>query len=55
MNSICTLSLIKDADVVVVRFGNKYRQYNAAFEAGNVSAIGNSVTTLYTPPWYCTR
>ena len=34
MNSIRNKTLIKDADVVVVRFGEKYRQWNAAFDAG---------------------
>ncbi len=34
MNNIRTKTLIKDADVVVVRFGEKYRQWNAAFDAG---------------------
>ena len=34
MNAIRTQTLIRDADVVVVRFGDKYRQWNAAFDAG---------------------
>ena len=29
MNSVRTTTLIKDADIVVVRFGEKYRQWNA--------------------------
>ena len=29
MNAIRTRTLIQDADVVVVRFGEKYRQWNA--------------------------
>eukprot|EP01083_Nonionella_stella_P259312 885548_1 len=29
MNNIRTKTLIKDADLVVVRFGEKYRQWNA--------------------------
>jgi len=29
MNSVRTTTLIKDADLVVVRFGEKYRQWNA--------------------------
>lgn len=49
MNSIRTRSLIKDADVVVVRFGEKYRQWNAAFDAGYASALGKSVITLHPP------
>ncbi len=34
MNSVQTKALIKDAHLVVVRFGEKYRQWNAAFDAG---------------------
>ena len=34
MNGVRTKALIKDADIVVVRFGEKYRQWNAAFDAG---------------------
>ena len=37
VNAIRTRSLIADADIVVVRFGEKYRQWNAAFDAGYAS------------------
>ena len=36
-----------EADVVVVRFGDKFRQWNAAFEAGWASAKGTPVITLH--------
>ena len=36
-----------DADVVVVRFGEKYRQWNAAFDAGFASALGTPLITLH--------
>ena len=49
MNSIRTKTLLEDADVVVVRFGEKYRQWNAAFEAGYASAKGKSIITLHPP------
>ena len=49
MNSIRTKTLLEDADVVVVRFGEKYRQWNAAFEAGYASAQGKSIITLHPP------
>ena len=32
--------MIKDSDIVVVRFGDKYRQWNAAFDAGIAIALG---------------
>ncbi len=49
MNSVRTRALIKDADVVVVRFGEKYRQWNAAFDAGYAAALGKSIITLHPP------
>lgn len=47
INAIRTRKLIEDADVVVVRFGDKYRQWNAAFDAGFASALGKSIITLH--------
>ena len=32
--------------MVVVRFGDKYRQWNAAFDAGYAAALGKPVITL---------
>lgn len=49
MNNIRTRTLIKDADVVVVRFGEKYRQWNAAFDAGYAAALNKSIITLHPP------
>lgn len=49
MNNIRTKTLIADADVVVVRFGEKYRQWNAAFDAGYAAALGKSIVTLHPP------
>ncbi|KAL3768106.1 hypothetical protein ACHAW5_009163 [Stephanodiscus triporus] len=49
MNSVRTKTLVKDADVVVVRFGEKYRQWNAAFDAGYAAALGKSIITLHPP------
>jgi YtoQ family protein len=47
INAIRTRTLIRDADVVVVRFGEKYRQWNAAFDAGFASALGKPIITLH--------
>jgi YtoQ family protein len=47
VNAIRTQTLIRDADVVVVRFGDKYRQWNAAFDAGFATALGKPVVTLH--------
>jgi YtoQ family protein len=49
MNAIRTKTLVKDADVVVVRFGDKYKQWNAAFDAGYASALGKPIITLHPP------
>jgi YtoQ family protein len=49
MNAIRTKTLLSEADVVVVRFGEKYRQWNAAFDAGYASALGKPIITLHPP------
>ena len=49
LNAIRTRNLIESADIVVVRFGDKYRQWNAAFDAGFASALGKSIITLHDP------
>ena len=47
INAIRTRTLIEHADVVVVRFGDKYRQWNAAFDAGYAAAKGKPIITLH--------
>ena len=47
LNAIRTRKGIADADVVVVRFGEKYRQWNAAFDAGYASALGKSLIIMH--------
>jgi len=47
MNAIRTRTLIGEADIVVVRFGDKYRQWNAAFDAGMAAALGKALITLH--------
>ena len=49
VNAIRTRRLIEHADVVVVRFGEKYRQWNAAFDAGFAAALGKPIITLHPP------
>ena len=49
INSIRTRTLIDRADIVVVRFGDKYKQWNAAFDAGYAAARGKSMITLHDP------
>jgi YtoQ family protein len=49
VNAIRTQTLIRAADVVVVRFGDKYRQWNAAFDAGYAAALGKPYVTMHDP------
>ena len=51
LNAIRSRTLIESADVVVVRFGDKYRQWNAAFDAGMAAALGTPLIVLH-PPAY---
>ncbi|SDY40254.1 YtoQ family protein [Citreimonas salinaria] len=46
VNAIRTRRGIEQADVVVVRFGEKYKQWNAAFDAGMAAALGKSLIIL---------
>ena len=47
VNAIRTRKAIQDADIVVVRFGEKYKQWNAAFDAGYAAALGKSLIVLH--------
>ena len=47
VNAIRTRTLIERADVVVVRFGEQYKQWNAAFDAGFAAALGKPLITLH--------
>ena len=47
LNAIRTRTLINEADVVIVRFGEKYKQWNAAFDAGYASALGKAVIVMH--------
>ncbi|MGJ8533868.1 MAG: YtoQ family protein [Alphaproteobacteria bacterium] len=49
LNAMRTRKGIEDADVVVVRFGEKYKQWNAAFDAGYAAALGKSLIVLHGP------
>ena len=49
LNAIRTRRFIEEADVIVVRFGEKYKQWNAAFEAGYAAALGKSIIVMHGP------
>lgn len=47
LNAIRTRTLMEQADIVVVRFGEKYKQWNAAFDAGMAAALGTPLIVLH--------
>lgn len=47
INAIRIRTFIERADIVVVRFGEKYRQWNAAFDAGYAAALGKPLVTIH--------
>ncbi|MEM1370890.1 MAG: YtoQ family protein [Pseudomonadota bacterium] len=49
LNAIRTRTLIEQADIVVVRFGDKYKQWNAAFDAGYAAALDTPLIILHPP------
>ena len=47
LNAIRTQNAIRSADIVIVRFGEKYKQWNAAFEAGYAVALGKPIVIIH--------
>ena len=47
VNAIRTKNLIAQADIAIIRFGDKYKQWNAAFDAGYCAAMGTPFITLH--------
>ena len=47
INAIRTRNHIENADIVIVRFGDKYKQWNAAFDAGYAAALGIPIITIH--------
>ena len=47
LNAIRTRKNIQDSDIVVVKFGDKYKQWNAAFDAGYAVALGKSLIVMH--------
>jgi len=47
LNSIRNSTLIKSTDILIVKFGEKYRQWNAAFDAGIAKALDKPIITLH--------
>ena len=47
INTIRTRTAIKNADIVIVRFGDKYKQWNAAFDAGYAAALSKPLVIIH--------
>jgi YtoQ family protein len=47
VNGIRTRTLLQNSDIAVIRFGDKYKQWNAAFDAGVCAALGTPYITLH--------
>ena len=47
VNGIRTKTLIENCDIAIIRFGDKYKQWNAAFDAGYCAALGTPYITLH--------
>ena len=47
VNAIRTKNLIQKCDIAIIRFGDKYKQWNAAFDAGCCAALGKPYITLH--------
>ncbi len=47
INGIRTKTMIDRCDVAIIRFGDKYKQWNAAFDAGQCAALGKPYITLH--------
>ena len=47
LNAIRTRKEIENSDIVIVKFGEKYRQWNAAFDAGYAAALNKSLIIIH--------
>lgn len=47
VNSIRIKTHIQNCDMAIIRFGDKYKQWNAAFDAGYCAALGKPYITLH--------
>lgn len=47
VNAIRIQTLIEHCDLAIIRFGDKYKQWNAAFDAGYCAALGKPYITLH--------
>ncbi len=47
VNALRTKTMLKSSDIAVIRFGQEYKQWNAAFDAGQCAALDIPYITLH--------
>ena len=47
LNAIRTRKEIENSDIVIVKFGEKYKQWNTAFDAGYAAALNKSLIIIH--------
>ena len=47
LNAIRTRKAIENSDIIIVKFGDKYKQWNAAFDAGYAAALNKSLIVIH--------
>jgi len=47
VNALRTNTLIERCDIAIIRFGDKYKQWNTSFDAGYCAALGKPYVTLH--------
>ena len=47
VNAMRTRTQIEKCDIAIIRFGDQYKQWNAAFDAGYCAALGKPYITLH--------
>ena len=47
INAIRIKNLIEECDLAIIRFGDKYKQWNAAFDAGFAAALGKPLIIMH--------
>ena len=49
INALRTNTYISRADIVVIRFSDQYKQWNAAFDAGIATGLGIPIIVMHAP------
>jgi YtoQ family protein len=49
INALRTNSYLSRSDIVIIKFGEKYKQWNAAFDAGIAAGLGIPTIVMHAP------